>query len=284
MKNAFALIHFGSNIKYFELELYFILMLKQNTKYDCIYLYSLTDTPPEWAEIMKSYFDKVIGFNDENITTGAYDSKYKHFNTLRTCDYIFAYNLIEYSRICIVESDMVILENLDKIFNYKCPAVLFVNLNKTAINSNNAIIMKNKNKNIDCSKGSIVNGGILLFKPSKDKFNFALTAIKQVIEDNCAYPNEELFLAVEQHFNKHIYNMPILYNYCHYNLTEKKNTGSIKIVHFNETKYKHLDIIRDGFNNKFKEKKVIVEFFKQNYYNKYHDLIDQILKLSINNK
>ena len=36
---AYVLVHFGSNPKYLELELYFIKMLQLNTIYDILYLY-----------------------------------------------------------------------------------------------------------------------------------------------------------------------------------------------------------------------------------------------------
>jgi len=278
MKNAFCLIHFGSNIKYFELELYFILMLKNNTKNDCIYLYSINDTPQEWVDIMKNYFDKVISFDDKNITYNIdFESKYSHFNTLRTCDYIFAYNLIEYSKICIVESDMVIVSNIDDIFLNKTPAVLFVHLNKTDINNNNIVNFKPNYEN--CSKESQINGGILLFKPNINKFKHALNELKNVIKYNCIYPNEELFLMSEYKFSKNIYNIPIIYNYCHYNLHDSLNIKPIKIVHFNESKFKYLDIIKSGYKNKIKKKVFYVEFFKKNYYDKYSDIINDIIKL-----
>ena len=44
-KNAFVLLHFGNNLKYLEYEFYFCKMLRLQTKYDIIYLYSETDTP-----------------------------------------------------------------------------------------------------------------------------------------------------------------------------------------------------------------------------------------------
>ena len=67
-KEAFVLIHFGDNIKYLELELYFINMLKMNTKKDCIYLYSEVDTPKEWVETMSYLFTKVYSYDDRIIT------------------------------------------------------------------------------------------------------------------------------------------------------------------------------------------------------------------------
>jgi alpha-N-acetylglucosamine transferase len=244
-------------------------------------MYSENDTPKSWVSIMKQYFTKVIGFDDNNITLnpkGIFTSHYSHFNTLRTCNYLFSYNLINYEKICIVESDMVLMSSIDDVFKLKTPSVLFINLNKKNINENNIT----KYKITDCNKGSQINGGILLFKPSKLKFDYAIQTLEEIINKNCKYPNEELFLMVETKFNKYIYNLPIIYNYCHYNLIKKQNTKPIRIVHFNETKYKYLDIIKSGFVNKFPEKIKIVEYFRNEYYNKLYKIIDEIL-LELNN-
>jgi hypothetical protein len=285
IKNAYVLCHFGSNIKYFELELYFVLMLKANTgpNIDIIYLYSEIDTPIEWVKIMDKYFDKTIGYNDKFILDAfeqsEFKSNYKHFNTLRTCAFLFAYELINYNLICIVESDMVLLNTLDPLFKMKYPATLFINygLSKNILNTNNLIKYKQNYKN--CEKRSNINGGILLFKPNINKLNYAKKEILNVIKNNCINPNEELFLNIETKFNKTIYNIPIIYNYSHYELSKKLNTAPIRNLHFNETKFKYLDIIRSNYVNKFKEKIEIVNFFKSEYYDKYHDLIDSIMDL-----
>lgn len=50
---AFCLIHFGNKPKYLELEIYTIIMLKKNTKYDIVYLYSINDTPNNFINIIK---------------------------------------------------------------------------------------------------------------------------------------------------------------------------------------------------------------------------------------
>jgi hypothetical protein len=270
-KEAFVLIHFGNNIKYFELELYFINMLKLNTNRDSIYLYSIIDTPKEWVNIMSNFFTKVQSYDDRIITENTrYKSHYAHFNTLRTCAYFYAYNLIEYDKICIVESDMLVMSNLDNIFKLKAPAILFMDLNKNEVNNNNII---KYNKNYDCSKGSIVNGGVLLFKPSKDKYNKAIINLNEIIEKNCKYPNEALFLKTEIN----IYNVPIIYNYSHYELSKKLYKSPIKILHFNETTYKYLDIIRSNYINKIPEKRKAIEFFRTKYYNILSKDIEAIL-------
>ena len=78
---AFSLIHFGDKPKYLELEIYLVIMLKENTKYDIIYLYSINDTPEYFVETMKKYCNKVISFDDKEITyeINNYKSLYQHF-------------------------------------------------------------------------------------------------------------------------------------------------------------------------------------------------------------
>jgi hypothetical protein len=174
---------------------------------------------------------------------------------------------------------MVLLNTLDPLFKMKYPATLFINygLSKNILNTNNLIKYKQNYKN--CEKRSNINGGILLFKPNINKLNYAKKEILNVIKNNCINPNEELFLNIETKFNKTIYNIPIIYNYSHYELSKKLNTAPIRNLHFNETKFKYLDIIRSNYVNKFKEKIEIVNFFKSEYYDKYHDLIDSIMDL-----
>ena len=65
--NAFVLVHFGDKQKYLELEIYFIKNLRENTKNDIIYLYSIIDTPKTFINIMKKYCDHVIPYDDNNI-------------------------------------------------------------------------------------------------------------------------------------------------------------------------------------------------------------------------
>lgn len=122
---AFAIIHFGSNPVYLELEMYFFKMLRQNTRNDIIYLYSVNDTPQTFVDAIRPLVTEVIPYDDKHITYDVtFKSEYTNFNTLRTCNFIFAYTLKKYNKVCIIESDMVIMRNLDDIFGLQTPAVL----------------------------------------------------------------------------------------------------------------------------------------------------------------
>jgi hypothetical protein len=297
---AFTLIHFGNNKKYLELELYFLINLKKYTKHDIIYLYSLNDTPPSFINIIQNYCTYTIPYDDNNITYNVqFNSAYPHFNLLRICNFIFAYKLVQYKKICTIESDMIIVKNIDDIFNLKTPALL---INGRASLKNNYFVLDNKNtifekekliinnykltkKDIDFNKLD-TNGGIFVFKPSIKKFELYIKNLKIIIENNYTYPNETLFL----HSNKKIYNVPYQFNvnakeYDIKNNIKKYNIYNIKkyinLLHFKVTTYKHIDIIRDKYLEQIKTEKPILYYFlkkyKKKYYDKYNKLITKIL-------
>lgn len=277
---AFVLIHFGDKIKYLELEIYFLLNLRKKTTHDIVYMYSQNDTPDKFIKIIKKICTKVVKYDDSMITYNIpnFKSHYDHFNTLRTCNFIFANQLDTYEKVCIIESDMIIVRNIDKIFNLNCPAVLYFESNN--LYTNNPINHNTKLVLSKCSTKSDVNGGVFLFKPSKEKFNEYVKNIKLVINNNCKYPNETLML----YTNPKIYNFPMQYNFTHYffkkwNIKNKSN-HKIYIFHFNESVYKPLDVIRDGWLDKIDDpkKKKVIEYFKLNYYDRYHDNVDRIIK------
>jgi hypothetical protein len=275
--NCFSIIHFGNDLKYLEYEIYTILMLKQNTKNDIIYLYSECDTPIDFVKIINDLNVITIGYNDDNITYNVdkFKSVYSHFNALRSCNYMFAFKLIKYEKICIIESDMIIMKNIDSIFELNCPSILYYHGKKGYINTNFKIdIKETKNDflNLTVNK-SYVNGGVLLIKPSIYYYNKMIKNIKLIIEKNCTYPNESLFM----YTMRGIYNLPIKYNLSHYfieNFLEYKD--EIIIYHFNNSIYKPLNIIKDNYIEKNKRKKFnreILLYFKKNYYDIYHKII-----------
>jgi hypothetical protein len=284
---AFILVHFGKNPKYLEYELYFLYSFRNKTKNDIIYFYSINDTPIEYINIIKSLNlnIKTIPYDDNNITFNvSFKSAYTSFNLLRICNYIFAFNLIQYKKICTVESDMIISENIDDIFELKCPSIIyypFLTSKNPKIYENVPVIINKKYKQFlidDCPTHSFTNGGIVLFKPSLSKFNELKNNLKIIIEKNCIYPNETLFLI---YYNK-IYNLPIYYNYSHFFVPKENLKYPIKVLHFNNTDYKPINIIEDKdfdinkMKNKYK-KKIIIDF-KNNYYNKFNKKIKDMLK------
>jgi hypothetical protein len=278
---AFVLVHFGSNIKYLEYEIYLLLNLKQYTKCDILYLYSINDTPDSFIKIISKFCDNLIPYDDNEITYNIkFNSAYKHFTLLRTCNFIFAYKLKKYKKVCLIESDMIIDKDMDDIFKFKTPAIL--------INVRPNILSNYKLKKSDTNFNKLdTNGGIILIKPSNKKFKKYLKNINVIIENEFMYPNETLFIKT----NKTIYNIPYAYNVNakEYDIIRHVTKYSIHnimdyviLLHFKVSVYKHIDIIRDGYLEEIKDNKPILYYFiskyKKEYYDKYSEYINELLK------
>lgn len=279
---AYVINHFGNNSKYLEYELYLLINLRKLTKYDIIYLYSIHDTPQIYIDILKSLNLNILfeKYDDNNITINVkkFISKYKHFNTLRTCNFIFSYMLSKYEKICILESDMYLLKSIDDIFELRCPSV-FHTMNNNNIKLNNINYKLNFDLNDminNCIKGSPINGGLLLIKPSIEKFELYKKKIEEVIKNNCAFPNETLFLIC----NKECYNLPIKYNFLHYNFNNFFKFNDIRLIHYNNTVYKPIDIIKDNYVDKLKNKqnRDIINKYKKSIYLNNMEYVNNILK------
>lgn len=284
-KNAFVIMHFGNNPAYFELELYLCIMLKKYTKYNIIYMYASSDTPKSFAIHISPFVYKTIAFNDNKITNNLnFKSNYASFNVLRTCNYMFAYKLTQYNKICIIESDMIINRNIDSIFDNKTPSIVHYNHNNKHLIMTNYKINKDITFTEMCKTNSHANGGILLFKPSIYMYSKCKKLLHTIITNDCVYPNELLFNIS----NKIIYNLPHKYN-ASYHIIKKNNKltfSNVFIIHFNETKYKHLDIVKDveyftNKNNQTKMNKDVLQFlqiFNRQIYLPYKKKINEILE------
>ena len=273
--NAFLLLHFGNNKTYFEYELYFLCMLRDNTTTDIIYFYSTNDTPEYFITIIKSLnLDiKCIGIDDKDTYNIKFNSIYGTFNLLRMCNYIYVFLLKEYETICIVESDMIITSEINSIFDLKCPSILYYKSEKITTNE----LINNKEKDKFTFLGHAqCNGGIMLIKPNIKTYYKLLDNLSIVVQNNSTYPSESLFTFTFTKF----YNLPIMYNMPimfvdKYNIKEK-----IIVMHYNNTKYKPLYVIRDKTFNIYKMKNPIKQkyiiYFKE-YYNKYKKIIENII-------
>jgi len=276
-KKAFVIIHFGNNPLFLEYELYFLCMLKDFTKNDIVYMYSSTDTPQIYVDIIHSLDIITIPYNDNKITYNVeFNSHYTHFNLLRICNFIFALTLIQYEKICIVESDMIITQNIDEIFDFKCPAILYYPLDKFGDKINQNVMVEISQRYIleKCPDESFSNGGIMLFEPSMTIFRKLKNNLKIIIKSNCIYPNETLFLYTFKKF----YNIPVTYNMSHF-FVNKYKFSPIKILHFNNSAYKPIYIIKDNYVDKITNriKRRIIQNYKKKYYDKYSKTINKLI-------
>lgn len=290
-ENAFAIIHFGENIKYFELELYFCIMLKKYTKQNIIYMYSETDTPSSFVKYITPFVYKTIGFNDNGITFNInFPSKYTSFNTLRTCDFIFAYNLLtDYKKVCIIESDLVIMNDIDSIFDLNTPSILCYKCGDKNLNKNISYTTNKKEIISNCNESGL-NGGIMLIEPNVKLYDEYVKAVPIIAEHGCKYPNEALF----EYSNNVFYNLPVKYNLSHYHTLRLSKYGlnpdgrDILIYHFNETDFKHLDNIKEEWlkknmddskvKSKYRVRKIPILHFENTVYEPNKKKVNKILE------
>jgi hypothetical protein len=138
-----------------------------------------------------------------------------------------------------------------------------------------------------------VNGGVMLINPSRRMFDTYKTKIVDVVERECKYPNETLF----EYVNTSYYNLPIQYNMSHFLAKTDKlakyglSVKDVMVFHFNETKYKHLDIIKTPFDEegndwlkiiqrdkKYEVKKFPILHYKNTIYDRYNGDVGRVMK------
>lgn len=277
---AYILYHFGDNIKYLNYEILFLHNLRDNTDYDIIYAYSAYDTPQSFIDKIKSLNIniKFYKYYDDGITVNIskkYNSIYKHFNILRTSNYLFTYLLHDYKKICTVESDMYIMKNMDDIFKLHTPCVHYSSYIKKKVlmdknyKSNEKLLSDKDDVLKRCNIGSWINGGVMLIKPSLRMYNLCIDTLKDVIEKNCAYPGEALFLAT----NPIYYNLPVKYNFSIYFVdVGYHRINDVKLIHYDSKEYKLYDEIKNKYykytNKKSNTYKILMKY-KKNVYDKY---------------
>lgn len=318
MKNSkanysYVLSHFGNNLKYLELELYFLSMLRSNTNYDIIYMYSTMDTPLFFVDSIQKLNSsiKCIGIDDNNVTFFTADKKesqfksgYDKFNTLRTCNFLFAYNFIQYDKICILESDLIIMGNIDDIFNENAPSIVYYNKSTNTIQNTNYKVNLTNDITTNCNEISNFNGGVMLITPDVNNYSVLKILMNVIIKKECKFPNEILFALLNSDF----YNLPIKYNFNWYHAVNNdvpfiRNNityENILIYHCSNASpdYGHLDICKKKLyplkEKKLNNPKVItynkniktIIYFYNKYYKPTQDKIDHILtniNVNINN-
>ena len=284
---AYILYHFGNNVKYLEYELYFLSNLRALTKYDIIYGYT-EDTPESFINkiVQLELSIKFYKIYDEKVTTNIdfkFNSVYKHFNTLRTCNFMYSYLLTDYKKICVVESDMYLLKSIDDIFNLDVPSVHYSVYNRRTFvkdhdyTSNDMRSIEPKVVLNGCTKGSPINGGIMLLQPSVKMFNQHMKSLHKIIKNNCSFPNEALFLIN----NPKYYSLPVKYNFRHAFLESGYDKiKDIRNIHYEGSIYKLLDTIRDNyFKKKYNRKNnnIIIEKYRTDIYLVYNQKIAKIM-------
>jgi hypothetical protein len=291
-KFAFVVPHFGTNPEYLELAMYFVLNLRMHTKCDIVWMYSTYDTPAIFVETMTPLVTSVYGYNDDGLLVNIpnpHIGKYASFSILRACNFMFAFLLSNYAKVCIIESDIIITGNMFKLHT---PAIVTYRSHrkpgeKPLLPTDNGMRhhLKARLAELADTNASDLNGGVILITPAPEQYIKCRNAAQVIIDMRFAYPNECLFQYV---FNDH-YNLPIIYNLSHYyaKTTDKMfNTklSKVRAVHFNETSYKPISILKSPelaerfeHNRRYAVLAPIIEYFRINVFAIYNKDVDAAL-------
>lgn len=268
---AYVINHFNDKIKYLEYELYFLFHFRAKTNLDIVYMYSINDTPESFIEIIKraNLNIKFFPYDDKDLTYNVtYKSGYEHFNTLRTCNFVFSLLLTEYEKVCIVESDMFLLANMDDVFECRVPSAKFYGYEKRG----NILVHTKK----DLCRETPINGGILILKPDKEKFKQLISNLPKIINENCPFPNEALFLFGYKKY----YNLPVKYNFSRYFIKHINEYSDIRLLHYDLNIYKPLDSSKENYwpleKNPLKRK--YLKKYQEEVYDVYKERINELLK------
>jgi hypothetical protein len=179
---AYVVIHFGTAPKYFEMELMLLYnLMHHRAAYPIVYLYA-NDTPREFFETfqrvggdaveLQSYDDDYIKACVDESPTETYA---KRLSAARTCGIAHALTLTKYSKVCIVESDIVFIRPIDDIFWLCAPSI---------------VVYKEERDEVYGPTNN-VNGGVMLLAPDADEFERVKALTEQAHAD--PYPSERLY-------------------------------------------------------------------------------------------
>lgn len=267
-KFAYVLFHYGNSIKDLELEIYLLLYLKKITNHDLIYFYSISDTPSDYITTIFPLVTQAIGYTDIITANNQFrtNKKYDNYDIFRRCNYIHAYQLIDYNKVCIIENNLLPMGSMDSIFKLNAPAIQCHTIAPTQVNHN---VRPSSAATI---REDEMDGGVLLLQPNINTYKKCLELLSpEFFDKNKEYAREHLFKISEPNF----YNLPIKYNFSHLFL-KHISQYPIKIedvlaFHFNNTRYDHLTIIKDNWKElrELNEKRVPVMHYKENVYSAY---------------
>jgi hypothetical protein len=137
-----------------------------------------------------------------------------------------------------------------------------------------------------------INGGVMVINPSPQLFTEYKAKIVDVVQRNCKYPNETLF----EYVNNDYFNLPVQYNLSHYHAQPARlqsyqlDPGDIFVYHFNETDYKHIDIIKNPVDEKgdnwlelidrqpkYVIRKLPIFHYKRSVFDRYRMIIEPLM-------
>lgn len=218
-KYAYVSLLMGNNI-YFIGALIFGYSLKQVTNYDIVIMVT-PDVPDAQKNILREVYDVVLEIDYVEIDKGLikdYDhNRFKDIFTKLQC-----FKLTQYEKIIMIDIDMLIIRDMDDLFNLKAPAASLKNHDlKHGEKIPKNLIIKNGNL-----IGSI-NAGVMLLKPSIDEYG-------AIVDDIKTAKNRQYKLMEQEYLSERYHdqwtNISFLYNF-QFGLSNRAKKYDVETIH-----------------------------------------------------
>jgi inositol 3-alpha-galactosyltransferase len=250
MKYAYVNMLFGDNIYYIGTLIFAISLYNTKPKYDMILLHT-NDVPKYKLDLLKPYYKDIIEINYIPVKT-----KRERFKNVFTKLKIFS--LYKYDKVLFMDNDMIVLKNIDHLFEYNTPAGMALSPE-----------LKYKDREEVADENVVFNAGLWLIKPNKGTYIKMMNGIKKF---NTKKELEQEY--VSYFYNKRWTNISYLYNFqpglIEYDdvrgrIYKKCKLSDVYVIHYSSTK-KPWNILENN---------------KHDYYNKYNIYYNVWLKLFI---
>lgn len=183
-KYAYVTVLYGNNIYLTGALVLGFTLMKTKTKHDRVILVT-SDVSMEYRNILSIVYNRVVEIDYVDVSSEIFSDENTRFRDVFTK--LRSFQLIEYDKIILLDLDMIIVKNIDHLFQLKTPAACLKHyyvpyghlIPPKMICQNNKLV------------GSI-NAGLMLLKPDLEEWNNIQTDIKKSNQINqYRYPEQD---------------------------------------------------------------------------------------------
>jgi len=197
-----------------------------NTNYDIVIMVT-PDVPNDQKEVLKDFYHYVIDIDfitiDKRLIKNYETNRFKDVFTKLQC-----LTLTQYNKIIMIDIDMLVVKNMDHLFDLKAPAA---SLRKYDLINGQKIPQHLIVKNNKLIGG--INAGLMLLQPDQNEYNDIVKDLLQTDKEREAYDNpEQDYLSYR--YSKDWTNVSFLYNF-QFGLTDrakKYDPNDIHNIHY----------------------------------------------------
>lgn len=274
MKFAYVTLLYGNSNYFLGALLLGYSIKKTGTKHDIVIMVT-DDVPKEQIYVLSKYYNIIKKID----IIKSHEDYIKKSRFVDVFTKLHVFKLTEYKKVIMLDIDMLVINNMDKLFNLKAPAAYVPSLRKY---KHGQPIKKNKfvkNKRLIRR----INAGLMLLEPNMEHYNFFLSDVKKKKNINLNHEQDYLtyFYADKWTYIHLLYNYLVNYPIVH--LSHKYKTKNIHNLHYG-SKRKPWNFVKNGKLNKikyeqFKKDKILQDVERTiDHYNLWFHMYEHVYK------